>query len=200
MSSAGDAAPDEAAILSHFQALRGEVDALWSKITELDLERQEHALVLETLTPLDAGRRCFRLVGGVLVERTVGEVSPAVARNREALEEVRAEAAAASAAARQHALHAARPARCGVRRRRCSFPCTLSPNPRLTDARGCLLPARRSSLANWAHSWTPRSASWRLSRRSSRSACAAATCVDVCTMRLHVRWTRCADLRRFRTM
>ena len=63
---------------------------IWAKITELDLERQEHALVLETLTPLEAERRCFRLVGGVLVERTVGEVAPAVTRNREALEEVRA--------------------------------------------------------------------------------------------------------------
>jgi chaperonin cofactor prefoldin len=83
------AVPDEQAILSHFQSLRSEVDTIWSKITELDLERQEHALVLETLQPLEAGRRCFRLVGGVLVERTVGEVSPAVARNREALEEVR---------------------------------------------------------------------------------------------------------------
>jgi hypothetical protein len=62
---------------------------IWAKITELDLERQEHALVLETLTPLEAERRCFRLVGGVLVERTVGEVAPAVTRNREALEEVR---------------------------------------------------------------------------------------------------------------
>ena len=39
-------------------------------------------LVEETLTPLDPSRRAFRLVGGVLVERTVGEVLPNVAQNR----------------------------------------------------------------------------------------------------------------------
>ena len=39
-------------------------------------------LVEETLTPLDSHRRAFRLVGGVLVERTVGEVLPNVAQNR----------------------------------------------------------------------------------------------------------------------
>lgn len=64
------------------------MDAIWSKITELDLERQEHTLVLATLEPMEPGRRCFRLVGGVLVERTVGEVAPAVTRHQEALEEL----------------------------------------------------------------------------------------------------------------
>lgn len=37
---------------------------------------------------LFAARRCFRLIGGVLVERTVGEVAPAVKRNKESLAEV----------------------------------------------------------------------------------------------------------------
>ena len=37
----------------------------------------------ETLTPLDRNRRAFRLVGGILVERTVGEVLPSVTTNRE---------------------------------------------------------------------------------------------------------------------
>lgn len=37
----------------------------------------------ETLTPLDPDRRAYRLVGGVLVERTVKEVLPSVATNRE---------------------------------------------------------------------------------------------------------------------
>ena len=82
--------PCTPAALPRVAALTRRAPQIWSKITELDLERQEHALVLETLSPLDAERRCFRLVGGVLVERTVGEVVPAVTRNREALEEVRA--------------------------------------------------------------------------------------------------------------
>ena len=40
-------------------------------------------LVEETLKPLDPDRRAYRLVGGVLVERTVKEVLPSVANNRE---------------------------------------------------------------------------------------------------------------------
>jgi hypothetical protein len=38
-----------------------------------------HSLVLSTLTPLlttEPTRKCFRLIGGVLVERTVSEVEP----------------------------------------------------------------------------------------------------------------------------
>jgi prefoldin subunit 2 len=45
-------------------------------------------LVEETLEPLDPDRRAFRLVGGVLVERTVKEVLPSVKQNRENLEQV----------------------------------------------------------------------------------------------------------------
>lgn len=45
-------------------------------------------LVEETLEPLDGDRRAFRLVGGVLVERTVQEVLPSVKQNRENLEQV----------------------------------------------------------------------------------------------------------------
>jgi prefoldin subunit 2 len=45
-------------------------------------------LVEETLEPLDPDRRAFRLVGGVLVERTVKEVLPSVKQNRDNLEQV----------------------------------------------------------------------------------------------------------------
>ena len=40
-------------------------------------------MVEEALQPLDPSRRAFRLIGGVLVERTVGGVLPTVATNRE---------------------------------------------------------------------------------------------------------------------
>jgi prefoldin subunit 2 len=33
------------------------------------------------MKPLEPARKCFRLVGGVLVERTVGDVLPAVQSN-----------------------------------------------------------------------------------------------------------------------
>jgi Prefoldin subunit len=56
---------------------------LVSKISELEMERNEHKLVEDTLRPLDPTRRAFRLVGGVLVERNVGEVLPSVQQSRE---------------------------------------------------------------------------------------------------------------------
>lgn len=57
-----------------------------SKITELELERNEYKLVEDTLRPLDSSRKAYRLVGGVLVERNVGEVLPSVQSSRENLE------------------------------------------------------------------------------------------------------------------
>ncbi len=43
------------------------------------MEASEHDLVGGQLKPLDPGRRAFRLVNGVLMERTVGEVIPELA-------------------------------------------------------------------------------------------------------------------------
>jgi chaperonin cofactor prefoldin len=45
-------------------------------------------LVLETLEPLPEGRKCFRMINGVLVERTVKEVVPALRTNSEGLKKV----------------------------------------------------------------------------------------------------------------
>jgi chaperonin cofactor prefoldin len=81
---------NEKAIVGRFQEMRAELTQIWNKITELDMERNEHTLVLNAILPLDATRKCFRLIGGVLVERTVGEVLPAVQRNKDGIEKVRA--------------------------------------------------------------------------------------------------------------
>ena len=40
-------------------------------------------LFLQAMEPMEASRKAFRLIGGVLVERTVGEVLPAVKKNRD---------------------------------------------------------------------------------------------------------------------
>lgn len=45
-------------------------------------------LVLETLEPLSGDRKCFRLINGVLVERTVKDVVPALQTNAEGLKKV----------------------------------------------------------------------------------------------------------------
>ena len=70
-------------IVRRYQTMTAECDKLVEKITELEFDRNEHKLVEETLQPLDAGRKAYRLVGGVLVERTVGEVLPSVKTNKE---------------------------------------------------------------------------------------------------------------------
>ena len=41
------------------------------------------SLVIDTLKEVDETRKCYRMVGGVLVERTVKEVLPALENNKE---------------------------------------------------------------------------------------------------------------------
>ena len=47
-----------------------------------------YRLVLETLKPLPGDRKCFRMVNGVLVERSVGDVLPALQTNSDGLKKV----------------------------------------------------------------------------------------------------------------
>jgi prefoldin subunit 2 len=66
---------------------------LISKITELQQEAKEHQyglhlnhfsayrLVLDAFKKVDPTRKCFRLIGGVLVERTVQEIQPSLEEN-----------------------------------------------------------------------------------------------------------------------
>ncbi|XP_005061640.2 PREDICTED: prefoldin subunit 2, partial [Ficedula albicollis] len=70
-------------VVSRFNRLRQDQRGLASKAAELELELNEHSLVIETLREVDPTRKCFRMVGGVLVERTVKEVLPALESNRE---------------------------------------------------------------------------------------------------------------------
>ncbi|KAE9381787.1 Prefoldin beta-like protein [Stipitochalara longipes BDJ] len=58
------------------------------KIGDVEQEAEEHKLVLETLEPLPADRKCFRMINGVLVERTVKDVVPALRTNSEGLRKV----------------------------------------------------------------------------------------------------------------
>lgn len=78
----------EQAVAGKWNFMRSELNQLYSKINELEQELNEHNLVINAISPLDPGRKCFRMIGGVLVERTVAEVLPAVTRNKEGLQEV----------------------------------------------------------------------------------------------------------------
>jgi len=48
----------------------------------------EIRLVLETLAPLAGDRKCFRMINGVLVERTVKDVTPQLRTNTDGLKQV----------------------------------------------------------------------------------------------------------------
>ncbi|CAK7264766.1 Cochaperone prefoldin complex subunit [Sporothrix epigloea] len=58
------------------------------KIGDVEQEADEHKLVLETLEPLAGNRKCFRMINGVLIERTVADVVPALKTNAEGLKKV----------------------------------------------------------------------------------------------------------------
>ncbi|TRY78933.1 hypothetical protein TCAL_01725 [Tigriopus californicus] len=70
-------------IIAQFNKMRNEQRTLASKLSELQMDLNEHKLVLETLDKVSADRRCFRLIGGVLVERNVGQVAPALLNNKD---------------------------------------------------------------------------------------------------------------------
>ncbi|KAJ3006109.1 hypothetical protein HKX48_000299 [Thoreauomyces humboldtii] len=68
--------------------MKQEMNAIASKLGELEMEKDEHQLVVDTMKPLEDTRKCFRLVGGVLLERTVKEVLPAVETNMDGIQNI----------------------------------------------------------------------------------------------------------------
>ncbi|KAJ3041338.1 hypothetical protein HDV00_009479 [Rhizophlyctis rosea] len=80
--------PSDQEILNQINAMKQEMNAVASKVGELEMERDEHQLVIDTISPLSAERKCFRLVGGILVERTVGDVLPAVTANMDGIQNI----------------------------------------------------------------------------------------------------------------
>ncbi|MBN3304670.1 PFD2 protein, partial [Amia calva] len=75
-------------VVAGFQRMRQEQRSMASKAAELEMEINEHSLVIETLQEVDPSRKCYRLVGGVLVERTVKEVLPALESNKEQISRI----------------------------------------------------------------------------------------------------------------
>ncbi|PPQ65368.1 hypothetical protein CVT24_011478 [Panaeolus cyanescens] len=91
MSTSESKAKGKPEIQQTFVRLQNELQALARKIGELESEAEEHTLVLATLDDAlaeDPDRKCFRLIGGVLVERTVKEVNPALKTNRDGIQKV----------------------------------------------------------------------------------------------------------------
>ncbi|KAG6804367.1 prefoldin subunit 2 [Apis mellifera caucasica] len=65
--------------------LRNEQRAMANKLSEMEMELNEHKIVIDTLKNIDPKRKCYRMTGGVLCERTVEDVMPALITNKEQL-------------------------------------------------------------------------------------------------------------------
>jgi prefoldin subunit 2 len=65
------------------QELRQQEQLLFTKITELQGQEQEYKLVSDTMKPMEGNRKCFQLIGTVLVEKSVQDVLPNIDRNRD---------------------------------------------------------------------------------------------------------------------
>ncbi|CAG5104910.1 Oidioi.mRNA.OKI2018_I69.chr1.g1662.t1.cds [Oikopleura dioica] len=81
-------APSKEEIVQHFQNLCGQQRQYQGKLAELRQEKGEHELVAATLKDADSSRKAWRLVGGVLTERTVGEILPALEEQIKGLTEI----------------------------------------------------------------------------------------------------------------
>ncbi|KZV69877.1 Prefoldin beta-like protein [Peniophora sp. CONT] len=71
-------------VQQNYTRLQSDMQTIAGKIGELEQEAEEHVLVLGTLTEAlgkDPDRKCFRLIGGVLAERTVKDVVPQLQSN-----------------------------------------------------------------------------------------------------------------------
>jgi len=78
-------------VQQNYSTFQSDLQALASKIGELEQETEEHGLVLATLHETlaqEPDRKCFRLIGGVLVERTVKHVVPALQTNQDGIRKV----------------------------------------------------------------------------------------------------------------
>ncbi|WFD29210.1 Cochaperone prefoldin complex subunit [Malassezia sp. CBS 17886] len=87
--------PDQA-LARLVQQRRAELQAIVEKIGDIEGDADEHRLVLSTLAEVhsrEPQRTCFRLMGNVLVERTVNDVLPALQTTYDGLAKVLAELA-----------------------------------------------------------------------------------------------------------
>lgn len=73
---------------NQYTTYKNSLQQIAGKIGDVESEAEEHKLVLETLEPLPDDRKCFRMINGVLVERTVKDVIPALKTNSDGLRKV----------------------------------------------------------------------------------------------------------------
>jgi len=63
-------------VAQRYKQLQQEAQVLVQKLMEIEDEKKENELVLESISKLEDGRKCWRLINGVLMEKTKLEVVP----------------------------------------------------------------------------------------------------------------------------
>eukprot|EP01086_Lenisia_limosa_P003459 TRINITY_DN1796_c0_g1_i1.p1 TRINITY_DN1796_c0_g1~~TRINITY_DN1796_c0_g1_i1.p1 ORF type:complete len:153 (-),score=49.12 TRINITY_DN1796_c0_g1_i1:23-481(-) len=75
----------QAALFQALMKMRQEAQTIMQKGAELDQQHTDHTLLIETMEPMDADRKAWRMVGGVLMEGTCGEILPIIKTQKEKL-------------------------------------------------------------------------------------------------------------------
>lgn len=72
-----------AQIIRRYQQTKNDYKQIVKTITNLEDIKKENLIVLTQIDKLEPNRRCFRLIGGVLVERTIEEAIKGIKDNVE---------------------------------------------------------------------------------------------------------------------
>ncbi|GAM18827.1 hypothetical protein SAMD00019534_020020 [Acytostelium subglobosum LB1] len=75
-------------IVANYKEMKQQQSTIMSKISEIEADQGEYNLVISAIEHLEPSRKCFRMIGGVLVERTVGDVLPVVKQNRDGIKDL----------------------------------------------------------------------------------------------------------------
>ncbi|MBW0474127.1 hypothetical protein O181_013842 [Austropuccinia psidii MF-1] len=80
--------PSNQEIVNTIRTLREEIQEITAKASQLERDSEEHSVVIETLKKTEPKRKCFRMIGGILMERTVQEILPDLQEHRKNIEEL----------------------------------------------------------------------------------------------------------------
>lgn len=69
-----------------YNAFKTLLQDLQQKLSEVEMDSEEHRLVLESLKNMDGDRKCMRMIGTVLVDKTVKEVIPVLEETKAGLD------------------------------------------------------------------------------------------------------------------
>ena len=75
-------------ISEQFNKLRAELKESQNKNIKFELDLQQYERVLESIANLPDDRTCYRLIGEVLVQTTIGEAKPALEQQKASLSEL----------------------------------------------------------------------------------------------------------------